>query len=59
MLKQDNKGFTLVELTIVLVILALLAGGIMLSSEAMLGRANVSALISKINLIINERQPRE
>ncbi len=49
MLKQDNKGFTLVELTIVLVILALLAGGIMLSSEAMLGRANVSALISKIN----------
>ena len=49
MLKQDNKGFTLVELTIVLVILALLAGGIMLSSEAMLGRSNVSALISKIN----------
>jgi prepilin-type N-terminal cleavage/methylation domain-containing protein len=46
--KRRSQGFTLVEISIVLVILALLVGGILISSEATLGRANVSSLISKV-----------
>ena len=49
MQKRHSQGFTLVELSIVLIILTLLIGGILISSDATLGRANVSALISKIS----------
>lgn len=43
-----NKGFTLIELAIVLAVAAIVVAGVLLASDSVVGRANIASFLSNI-----------
>lgn len=46
---RSQQGFTLIELAIVLVVMALILSGVLLASNAVIERSRMASLIAKIN----------
>jgi prepilin-type N-terminal cleavage/methylation domain-containing protein len=46
---MNSRGFTLIELAMVLVIIGLLMGGLLLGSQSMIGGANAKAVVAMVD----------